>query len=147
MNLTDETPFLQIPRVRQIRLTLRIVWAAMVLSMAWVSFVLHHALTEPPIHQPLLPTVSVIIAILSFLIPDWVARVLQPSPENITMDTRLGMLLINHILRFALTETALMLVLLTYPQNTIVVGLAYGVALGLMFFHFPTDQRIAAAGR
>src|SRR5437868_4220717 len=145
MNVSEGQPFLQIPRVRQIRLTLRIIWAAMVVSMAWVSFVLHHSLTEPPIKQPLLAGVAVVVAILSFVLPEWISRNLRPPPSNDTLDTKLGMLLINHILRFALTEAALMLVLLTHADNAVVVGCAYGVALGLMFFHFPSDERIAAA--
>jgi hypothetical protein len=146
MNVTDGQAFLQIPRVRQIRLTLRIVWAAMIVSMGWVSFVLHHSLTEAPLKQPLLAPIAVVIAVLSFVLPDWISRALRPPPSGDAMDAKLGMLLINHILRFALTEAALMLVLLSHAQDVIVVGCAYGIALGLMFFHFPTDQRIATAG-
>jgi hypothetical protein len=145
MNVPDGQPFLQMPRVRQIRLTLRIVWAAMIASMGWVSFVLHHSLAEAPLKQPLLAGIAAGLAILSFVVPDWVGRAMRPPPAAATMDTKLGMLLITHILRFALTEAALLLVLLSYANNVIVVGCAYGIALGLMFFHFPSDQRIGAA--
>jgi hypothetical protein len=147
MNVSDQgfagQPFLQIPRVIQIRRTLLILWGAMIVSMGWVSYVLFHSLPEAPIKSPVAPFIALLLAFLSFSLPDWLIRRIRPAPPNNTMDTRLGLLLINHILRFALTEGALLLALLsnTHP-GPMSAGCFYGVALGLMVIHYPTDSRI-----
>ncbi|MGZ3723878.1 MAG: hypothetical protein ACXVA9_13135 [Bdellovibrionales bacterium] len=147
MNLPDEglsgQPFLQQPRVIQIRRTLRAIWLAMIFSMGWVSYVLFHSLKERPSDSPILPVAAAICAIMSFVAPDWIASHARPGPTNNPMDTKLGMILINHILRFALTEAALMMMLLWNPAPTAVNSAClYGLAAALMIYHFPSDSRM-----
>jgi len=152
MNLTDPSlngqPFLQIPRVIQIQRSLRIVWLIMLFSMGWISYVFFNTLQGPLTDPALLTVAAAIFVLCSFLLPDWLCRKLRPGPGPgpSALEALLGVILINHIFRFALTEGALILLLMAYHNSTAAFCF-YGAACGLMVFHFPTDSRFESLAR
>jgi hypothetical protein len=148
MNLTDPSPQRQPlldPRVMQIRRTLRLIWAITLLSMGWVVFVFYKGVSGPISPSPALPILAGLVAALSFFVPDFISKHLTPKAAGNSLDTRLGMVMINYILRFALSEAGLVLLLISNahpgPESSFTI---YLLVVALMIFHFPKNRRFEA---
>lgn len=139
MNLADPNP-----KFIQIRRTLRFVWLALVFSMGWVSYVLFKVMQSPPPFNPLFPLLAGLMAFLSFAVPGFLGRRLAGVPGADPLDAKLGNILVTHILRFAFTEAALIILLISNPYPSPGSSLTYfGAAFVLMIFHFPSNERLA----
>lgn len=145
MNVSDQVPLgqsiLQHTRVVQIRRTLLIVWGALILSMGFVCYVFMKVPHSVELSVPM-QIAAVIVGVFSFVIPNIVQQKLAVGGVD-PMDAALGRLMITHILRFALTEAAMVLLLLANPKPGWSMNFAiYGIACILMVFHFPRWSRI-----
>ena len=151
MNLPDSPPdgqsFLQHPRVIQIRRTLMAIWVALLFSMGWVSYVLFHALKAPILSSTVGTLAATFAGALSFILPNWISKKFKPGRGFDQLDAQLGMILINHILKFALTEMALIFALLSNPSLTAGgTAILYLLAAAMMIFHFPSEVRVQSIG-
>lgn len=145
MNVSEQGPLaqsiLQHTKVVQIRRTILIVWGALIFSMGFVCYVFMKVPHQVELSVPL-QIAAVIVGVFSFVIPNIVQRKLAVGGID-PLDAALGRLLITHVLRFALTEGAMILLLLANPKPGPAMNFAiYGVACVLMAFHFPNQRRI-----
>jgi len=136
-------PFLQHPRVAQLRRSLRFVWFFMLFSMAFVCFVVYHSLSAPLSLDPAtFGSAAVALALASVLLPDWLAQKINSGKAQDPLGTLIASLILDFILRFMMTETALILLMLVYHKDAPMALAMYGAACGLMLFHYPSDTRI-----
>lgn len=150
MNLADPTDdrqaFSRHPKVVQIYRTLTIVWFAMIFSMGMMSFVLLKAIkTGADTHSGSigLQVLGALFAFGSFYLPGIIARKIK-SPPTVTdpYEAMLPGLMIEYVLRFAMTESSLMLLLIAERHATSSSAFVYfGAALAVMIFHFPRLNR------
>jgi hypothetical protein len=142
---TGSAPFSQHPKLAQSRLVLRVIWGAMVMSMGVVSFVFSQV---PPVSMPnfqLFQLIATVVAVMSFVIPGflWNASRKMKRPEGESFEARFGQIFVTHIFRFALTEAALILLLISSPSHELTTLMTYfGAAVALMIFHYPKDDRL-----
>ena len=131
---------MQHTKVVQIRRTMLIVWGALVLSMAFVCYVFMTVPHQVQLSVPL-QIAAVIVGVFSFVIPNMVQRKLSVGGID-PLDAALGRLLVTHVLRFALTEAAMIFLLMANPKPGWAINFTiYAVALVLMGFHYPNRRR------
>jgi hypothetical protein len=142
MNLTDPADdrqaFLQHPKVRQTYSTLRVVWVAMMVSMATMSYVLFNAFkAQTRVTVPVLMAIGALAAVGSLFVPQLIAKRIRGTPGD-PVEGRMPALMILYILRFAMTEMGLLLLLMGDASGDAMRACVYlGAALALMAIHFP----------
>lgn len=135
-------PFLHDPKLPGAARGLRVAWFIMVLSMGYMTFVFSKLPVTGTFDYRIMEAVAAFVVILSFVFPALIGRIMARTQAK-SFEAKFGQILIQYILRFALTESGLILLLISSQSRDAGILVTYfGAFLVVMIIHYPKDENI-----